>query len=102
GGTRRRARGLRRPERGQRFGGDDPRRDGGEKALAEEWAERLVFPRLDVARGPIVQQAESRDVARRVRNRDRCAELVAGADPNSELELVIETAGGPEARTSFG
>src|SRR5262249_58157536 len=50
---------LRRPERRQRLGSDDPRRDGGEKAFTEEWAQRLVFPRLDVARGPIVQQPES-------------------------------------------
>src|SRR5262245_27395658 len=93
---------LRRPKRRQRFGSDDPRRDSGEKAFAEEWAQRLVFPRLDVARGPIVQQAESRDVARRVGDGNRCAELVAGADPNSELELVVETARGPEARNRLG
>ena len=41
GGPRR----LRRSERRQRFGRDHPRRDGGEKALAEERAERLIFPR---------------------------------------------------------
>src|SRR5215472_3653868 len=88
----RRPRRLRRPKRRQRFGSDDPRRDSGEKAFTEEWAQRLVFPRLNVARGPIVQQAESGDVARRVRDGDRCAQLVAGADPNAELELVVETA----------
>src|SRR5262245_62621426 len=93
---------LRRPERRQRLGSDDPRRDGGEKAFTEEWAQRLVFPRLDVARGPIVQQAESRDVARRVRDGDRRAQFVAGADPNAELELIVETAAGPEAWVRFG
>src|SRR5215472_10050165 len=98
----RRPRRLRRPKRRQRFGSDDPRRDSGEKAFTEEWAQRLVFPRLNVARGPIVQQAESGDVARRVRDGDRCAQLVAGADPNAELELVVETAAWPEAWVRFG
>src|SRR6516162_11703807 len=89
-------------KRRQRLGSDDPGRDGGEKALAEEGAERLVFPRLDVARGPIVQQAEARDVACRICDGNRCAQLVARSDPNSELELVVETAARPEARHRFG
>src|SRR5262249_10256191 len=84
GWTPRRPRRLRRPERRQRFGGDDPRRDGGEKALAEEWTQRLVFPRLDVARGPIVQQAEPRDVARRGRNGNRWGEVVGGGRPKPQ------------------
>src|SRR5262249_56436521 len=101
-GPPRRLRRLRRPERRRGFGSDDPRRDGGEKAFAEEWTQRLVFPRLDVARGPIVQQAESRDVARRVGDGNRRAQIVARADPNSELELVVETAAGPQAWGRFG
>src|SRR5262245_9573693 len=36
------------------------------------------------------------------RNGDRRAQLVAGADPNAELELVVETAAGPEAWVRFG
>src|SRR5262249_58307426 len=93
---------LRRPERRQRLGSDDPRRDGGEKAFTEEWAQRLVFPRLNVARGPIVEQAESCDVARRVGDGDRCAQLVAEADPNAELELLVETSARAPARVRFG
>ena len=98
----RRPRRLRHPKRRQRLGSDDPGRDGGQKALAEEGAERLVFPRLDVARRPIVQQAEARDVACRICDGNRYAQLVARSDPNSELELVVETAGRPEARHRFG
>src|SRR4030095_9487243 len=92
---------LRRAERRERFGSDDPGRDGGQKALAQERAERLVFPSLDVARGPIVEQAEPRDVVCRLGDRDRCAECVARADPDTKLELIVETARWPEARKGF-
>src|SRR6266511_1425813 len=92
---------LRRAERRERFGSDDPGRDGGQKALAQERAERLVFPPLDVARGPVVEQAESRDVVCRLGDRDRCAKRVARADPDAKLKLVVETARWPEARNGF-
>src|SRR5262245_1684686 len=94
-------RGLRRAERRERFWSDDPGRDGGEKALAQERAERLGFPPLDVARGPIVEQAEPADVVSRLGDRDCCAERVARPDPDAKLELVVEAARRPEARNGF-
>ena len=42
------------------------------EALAEERAERLVFPGLDVARRPVVEQAEPGDVARPRRSGSAC------------------------------
>src|SRR6476646_5552555 len=93
---------LRHAERGQRFRGDHPGRDGCEKAFAEEGAERLVFPALNVARGPIVEQAKPGDMVSGRGDGDRRAELVAGPDPNAQLELVVETARRPEARSRFG
>src|SRR5262249_49194586 len=93
--------GLCHPERRQRFGRDDPRRDRGAKALAEEGAEWLGFPSLDIPRGPIVEQAESADMIRRIRNGNRRAERVAGTDPNAKLELVVEAARGAEARNGL-
>src|SRR5262249_19434295 len=63
--------------------------------------QRLVFPSLDIARGPIVEQAESGDVVGRVRDGNRRAERVAGTDPNAKLELVVEAARGAEARSGL-
>src|SRR5262249_30803653 len=93
---------LRRAEGGQGFRRDHPGRDGGKKALAEEGSERLIFPPLNIARRPIVEQAKSGDVVSRLGNGDRRAERVAGSDPNAQLELVVETARRPEARSRLG
>ena len=46
-----------RAKRRKRFVGDDPRRDGGRNALAEERSQGMAFSALDIARGPIVGQA---------------------------------------------
>ena len=48
------------------------------------------LPALDVAGGPVVQQAEAGDVAGRRADRDRMAEFVAGTDPDAEFEFVVE------------
>src|ERR1051325_8744550 len=80
------------------FGGHDPRRDGRGKALGQEWAERLVLPRLDVARGPVVDDAVAEDVCARVGDRDRYAEVVAWTDERADLHLVIEAARRRERR----
>ena len=62
---RRRAKRLERVER------HDPRRDRRREALGEKRTERLVFPRLDVARGPVVQQAHAEEVLLGLVDRDR-------------------------------
>ena len=85
-------------ERRQRLGRDDPGRDGRGEVLGQEGPERLVLPGLDVARRPVVQQAVAGHVLGRLPDRDRVALLVAGADPDAELELVVEVAAGAEAR----
>ncbi len=66
------------PERRQRRRGDDERRYRRCKVLGEERAERLGFPRLDVARRPVVEQA----IAEHMR---------AGF----EFQLIVEAARGP-------
>src|SRR5712691_8398886 len=88
GGTRR----LRDAERLQRLGRDDPRRHRRAEALAEERPERRRFPLLDVARRPVVDEAEAEDVLARRADRDRLALAVAGTDPHRQLQLVIELA----------
>lgn len=49
-------------ERLEGRGGDNPGRDGGAEVLAQERAKRHIFPRLDVARRPVVEE----DVAENV------------------------------------
>src|SRR6185437_6039844 len=102
GGKRRRiaggARRLRDAERRQRLGGHDPRRDAGMDAFREERTERLIFPALYVARRPVVEQAEPDQMISGLRYRNRRAQRIAGADPETELELVIEAARRAEAR----
>ena len=64
-------------ERRQRLRADDPRADAGQEILGEERPERLIFPRLQVARRPVVEQAIAGDMLARLADRDRRAELVA-------------------------
>src|SRR5690606_31300411 len=82
-------------KRCERIEGDDPRRNGGCEVLREERAERLVLPGLDVARRPVVEQAQPEDMRLGVVERDRLALAVAAADPDAALELVVEA-------TTFG
>jgi hypothetical protein len=83
---------LRHAERGECLCGDDPGRDGGEEVFGEERAERLIFPGLDIARGPVVEQAEPADAIPRLRDRHRGAKRVVARDPDAEFELAIEPA----------
>ncbi len=89
---------LRGAERRERVHRHDPRADGRVEALGEERTERLVFPGLQIARGPIVEDADPGDVPVRIGDVDRIAELIALADPDRHFELVIE----PLRRTDRG
>jgi hypothetical protein len=64
--------------------------------LGEERTERLVFPGLNVARGPIVQKREPGDMGIRLADRDRLAERVPRSYPDAKLELVIRCRHGPK------
>ena len=69
------------------------------KFFDEERAERLVLPGLDVARGPVVEQARRRTRApRRRRSAIGLAQRVARADEDAELELVVEPPARARAR----
>src|SRR6185312_7086367 len=81
---------LRDAERRQGLGGDDPGRDGGVEALGEERAERLVLPGLDVPGRPVVEETEPGDAPARLADRDGLPLIVALADPNPELQLVVQ------------
>src|ERR1051325_9922653 len=77
---------------------DDPRRDRRRKVLREKRTERLVLPRLDVARQPVVDETEAEDVIERVPHRNRIAEGVAAADEDAQLQFVVEALRGTEDR----
>src|SRR5436305_1023494 len=63
-----------------------PRADAGQEILREERSKRLIFPRLDVARRPVIEQAETGDMLARLSDWDRLPELVAGSDPEAKFE----------------
>ena len=68
------------------------------KLLARNGPERLVLPLLQVARRPVVEQAQAEELALGLGERDRLAERVARADEGAHLELVVERAARAEAR----
>src|SRR6516164_11572813 len=83
---------LRLSERCECFGSDHPGRYSGPKVLGQEWAQRLVLPTLDVARGPIVEEAEPRYMLIGLADRNRLTESIARSDPDPEFKLVVESA----------
>src|SRR5436190_434244 len=85
------AQGLRQAEWSQGLRRHDPGRDGGGEIFGQKRTQRLVFPGLNVARGPVVEKAIAGDVAGSFANCDRFAEGVAWPDPNAELQLVIQS-----------
>src|SRR5271155_672056 len=68
----------------------DPRRDCRREVLREEGTEWLIFPRLHIARGPVVQQAHAEEVAICIGNWDGRPEKVWLANVKRELEFVVE------------
>ncbi len=86
-------------KRRKRLRTDDPRTDAGQEILRQERSQRLVLPRLQVARRPVVEQAIAGDMLARFSDRDRLSELIALADPDAELQLIIEPAAWPIFRS---
>ena len=66
--------------------------------LAEKRPERLVFPRLHVARRPVVEQTKSENMRGCLADRHGFAERRRRADIHAELELEIHVARWPVAR----
>jgi len=80
------------------FEGDDPRGDGGAEVLAEEGAEGDVFPLLDVAGGPVVEEHKAKNVVLRLGCRDPLAERFAVEGDEGHLEFEVEETGRAEDR----
>src|SRR5262249_51181121 len=89
------ARDAKRLQRLQRY---DPRRNGRGEILGQKRAERLIFPSLDVAGAPVINQYQTEDVVGGFGDRDRPAQWVAGADEEAHFQLEIEIAARTEER----
>ena len=76
----------------------DPGADRGCERLAEERAERLVLPGLDVTRAPVVHEHDPEDVLAKRRRSRPTRRAAADADDEPELELDVE----PPARPCRG
>jgi len=81
---------------GAGFHGDDPGGDGGGEAFAEEWAEGLVLPGLDVAGGPVVEEGDAEEVLLGFGDGNGMAEVIASGDVGGYFELVVELLGWAE------
>ena len=93
-----RARRLCTTERFQGFGGHHPWRNASDKAFGQERPQRLVFPRLNVTRRPVVEQAETGNVFARLADRDGIAHVVTLADPDAQLQFIVQTDAGAKHR----
>ena len=70
--------------------------------LGEKRSERDIFPSLEIARGPVVEQAETGNMIRRRPDRDSVAERIALPDPDAKLQLIVEPLRRTEARFAVG
>ena len=64
-----------------------------------EWpAQRLIFPCLNIASRPVVEEAVTCDMIAGGLDIDRLTQGVAATDPDPKLQLVVQTFGGPHDR----
>ena len=89
---------LRGTEWRQRLSRHHPGRNAGGKTLRQKRTQRLVFPRLQVPRRPVIEQAEASDMLGRLANGNRLANRIARADPHAHLQLIIQAFAGAELR----
>ncbi len=92
------ARASRCAKRRERLGGHNPGRNSRGKILPEKRSQRLILPGLNIASGPIVHQAKTKDVLIGFSNRDPAAQSVACANVQSGFEFVVEAAAGSICR----
>src|SRR5579875_1132734 len=67
-----------------------PRRNARSKAFPEKGAQRLIFPCLNVACRPVIQQRHAPEMLMRPRDWDGCTERVALSDVRSYFQFKIE------------
>ena len=85
-------------ERLQRLARHHPRADRGRERFCQERTERHIFPLLDVARAPVVEQHEAEDHLLGLLLGEHAAHRRGLADHDAHLQLEIEPLARPEAR----
>jgi hypothetical protein len=69
--------------------GGDPGGDGGGEVFGEERAEGLVLPGLDVAGGPVVEEADAEDVCGGAGDGDGDAQSAGFSYVKCEFKFVV-------------
>ena len=77
---------------------NNPRTHAGTKILAQERAERHVFPFLDVARGPIVEQRQAKDEIIRLGRADRFAQRLSTVGHERHFQFEVQQPRGTKNR----
>src|SRR3546814_7830058 len=71
--------------------------------LGEKRSQWLIFPGLDIACGPVVEQAKPGNMIGRLIDRNRGAKIIPGAYPYAHLQLIVQPlAGGQDGRIGIG
>ena len=89
-------RGAVKAKRLQRLARHHPWADRGREGLGLERPERHIFPLLDVARAPVVQQHETEDHSLRLRLGEHLAHRRRLSDHDAHFEFEIEPLAGAE------
>ena len=89
---------ARHAKRLQRLAGDDPGADRGGERLGLERPERHIFPLLDIARAPVVQQDKAEDHLFGLLLAEHLAHRRRLADHDAHFEFEIEPLARPETR----
>jgi hypothetical protein len=76
----------------------DPRRDGGGEVFCEEGAEGLVLPGLNVAGGPVVEEADAKEMLTGSRDGDGGSQQTRLANVKRQFKFVVQCAGREEVR----
>src|SRR5437588_4832075 len=90
--------GLDRAKRLQRLWGHNPGRNRSREVFGQKRAQRLVFPGLDIACGPVVKKAIAADALTGLADRNGLAHRVSRPDPHPKLEFIVEPFGWSERR----
>ena len=77
-------------KRSQRLQRHDPRRNRRREILCQERPQRLVFPSLQIARRPVIEQAQAKDMRLGIRHRNRQPARIARTDEDAEFEFIVQ------------
>ena len=77
---------------------DEPRRDRRRERFAQERPKRLILPRLNVARAPVVYQHNAENVIARGFHRNARADAISRPGDESDFQFDVQHARGSELR----